>query len=569
MAILSSEECKLECSIFHYFVWQSTKLAATENANKTVAVDEEATSDADLTCEVKSKGRNCDLAAQTGKPASNETVYLDDDTKPPASSSARALIAKYRRLVDIIQKDFSHVAKSDSLSLDSTIPEVYSRWMRHEEPTEDKFSSQRCLESFRDKGTASDGTAESPPSKSVKRRRVDEDAIKGQKISRRTAVECRPDIPDDVKAILLNVSKENSQVKKKVVRLETKLLKTELKLETRQERLKEEAKLKVARLKSKVEREKEKLDAHQQKIKEAKRRKREEKLKAKASSGKKYFRWEDRFDQLVEFFKEHGHCKVPRSYHKNPSLADWVSDQRKYYRKKAPIMTKDCIEKLQSIGFLWNPPSVQKTFEARVEECKAFKAKYGHLNIPHLHDKNEDGSEVNEEQKSLRIWALSIRSQYRRRSEGIHNKLDKIRIKALEDIGFDWGVDSEIPETVAPFDDRFVDRIEQMRKVREICGTCNDKKSILTVFPGNLSLCLWAKTQRRMFVKWQNGETSSLTEERREMLRSIEFDFEPRKHYAAPSKKKVSQGSENLVEESNDIVAEAFYESDGNESAFI
>ena len=44
--------------------------------------------------------------------------------------------------------------------------------------------------------------------------------------------------------------------------------------------------------------------------------------------------WEERFDELVEFKDEFGHCNVSQNYAANPALAKWVRTQRQITRKR-------------------------------------------------------------------------------------------------------------------------------------------------------------------------------------------------------------------------------------------
>jgi len=64
--------------------------------------------------------------------------------------------------------------------------------------------------------------------------------------------------------------------------------------------------------------------------------------------------WEVRYQQLIQWKEEHGHCIVPQHF---PVLGQWVHGQRNEYRKvkrgqKSP-MTKERIEKLEAIGFVF------------------------------------------------------------------------------------------------------------------------------------------------------------------------------------------------------------------------
>lgn len=67
--------------------------------------------------------------------------------------------------------------------------------------------------------------------------------------------------------------------------------------------------------------------------------------------------WLNMFEELKQFYNEHGHCKVPQVYAKNPKMGQWVKSQRTQYRLlqngKHSSMTKARIKLLESIGFIW------------------------------------------------------------------------------------------------------------------------------------------------------------------------------------------------------------------------
>ena len=68
--------------------------------------------------------------------------------------------------------------------------------------------------------------------------------------------------------------------------------------------------------------------------------------------------WNHRFEELIKFKQEYGHCIVPQLFTQNKGLGKWVSKQREQYRRlldnKYSFMTKERIEKLNEIGFSWN-----------------------------------------------------------------------------------------------------------------------------------------------------------------------------------------------------------------------
>jgi len=69
--------------------------------------------------------------------------------------------------------------------------------------------------------------------------------------------------------------------------------------------------------------------------------------------------WSERVTQLKAYKLEHGDCMVPINYAPNPSLAQFVSVQRKNMNllkrgKKAYGLTKERIKELTDIGFVWS-----------------------------------------------------------------------------------------------------------------------------------------------------------------------------------------------------------------------
>jgi hypothetical protein len=70
--------------------------------------------------------------------------------------------------------------------------------------------------------------------------------------------------------------------------------------------------------------------------------------------------WERQFAMLTDYATLHGDCRVPISY-PNRKLAHFVANQRKQYNarckknnKNPSALTEERIQRLQSIGFVWN-----------------------------------------------------------------------------------------------------------------------------------------------------------------------------------------------------------------------
>jgi hypothetical protein len=69
--------------------------------------------------------------------------------------------------------------------------------------------------------------------------------------------------------------------------------------------------------------------------------------------------WLERWQELAEFKQRYGHPNVPKNYYENSQLAVWVKCQRRQYKLyeagQGSNMTPDRIERLNSLGFVFNP----------------------------------------------------------------------------------------------------------------------------------------------------------------------------------------------------------------------
>ncbi|CAJ1945912.1 unnamed protein product [Cylindrotheca closterium] len=72
--------------------------------------------------------------------------------------------------------------------------------------------------------------------------------------------------------------------------------------------------------------------------------------------------WEQRLNELAEYKKEHGDCRVPSTYPQNPQLAMWVKSQRrqfKLYREGLNSnLSEERLQSLNELGFTWELRSV-------------------------------------------------------------------------------------------------------------------------------------------------------------------------------------------------------------------
>ncbi len=132
------------------------------------------------------------------------------------------------------------------------------------------------------------------------------------------------------------------------------------------------------------------------------------------------------FSELCIFKNEKGHCNVPKDYERVPSLGNWVSIQRRDYKKG--VLSKERVEKLTNLGFVWDPYYDQ--WEAMFVELLQYKSENGHCNVSQKSAKNLE----------LARWVGRQRNAYKK------GNLSQERIVRLEQLGFAWNVINDVWE---------------------------------------------------------------------------------------------------------------------------
>jgi hypothetical protein len=131
--------------------------------------------------------------------------------------------------------------------------------------------------------------------------------------------------------------------------------------------------------------------------------------------------WNTKYEQLVEFKRKNGHCRVPRKYQEDKSLGKWVDKQRQQFQSKNTIRNDQRTKLLEELGFVWgvdNPVQWKKQYEKLVE----FKQKNGHCLVPTQY----------QEDVALGNWVSTQRTRH------AQNKMPLDRKELLEELGFAW-----------------------------------------------------------------------------------------------------------------------------------
>ncbi len=124
--------------------------------------------------------------------------------------------------------------------------------------------------------------------------------------------------------------------------------------------------------------------------------------------------WEERFSELLSYKVEHGDVNIPNEWH--TGLGAWVGTQRQY--KKRMCLTQEKINRLDEIGFEWDPIEMQ--WRKRFEELIAYKMVHDNLDVPVSWP------------TGLGSWVNVQRTFFK------NGKLSSEKFQQLNDVSFNW-----------------------------------------------------------------------------------------------------------------------------------
>jgi superfamily II DNA or RNA helicase len=173
--------------------------------------------------------------------------------------------------------------------------------------------------------------------------------------------------------------------------------------------------------------------------------------------------WDERFGELVAYKDRFGDCDVPTRWGEGRRLATWVVGQRQ--ARKLGKLSAEKIEKLDQIGFLWNP--LEALWEHYLEKLATFRKTHGHSNP----------SQLLKDHKGLGAW---VTKQRLLRTEGL---LSSGRIAQLDELGMVW----------SPRDDAWHRMFTKLTEYHAKHGHAN----VSTGDAGEWQLAHWLTVQRR------------------------------------------------------------------------
>eukprot|EP00592_Proboscia_alata_P015013 CAMPEP_0194397160 /NCGR_PEP_ID=MMETSP0174-20130528/125392_1 /TAXON_ID=216777 /ORGANISM="Proboscia alata, Strain PI-D3" /LENGTH=1054 /DNA_ID=CAMNT_0039193311 /DNA_START=335 /DNA_END=3496 /DNA_ORIENTATION=- len=213
--------------------------------------------------------------------------------------------------------------------------------------------------------------------------------------------------------------------------------------------------------------------------------------------------WEKSYDELVEFVREKGHARVPRNFPQNIRLGNWVQKQRLNYKKlqkgESFSLTKNRVELLEKVGFEWVCSPLP--WESFYEQLASFLKENGHTRVPEKYSQN----------RRLGKFVIHQRQNYKKFQSGDISAMTENQILLLNKINFEW--DCSAP----PWGKRYEELVAFVKDF----GHARVPKAFLA----QPSLGKWVSTQRTNYKKLHNGEASSMTKDRIELLEKVGFEW--------------------------------------------
>jgi tetratricopeptide (TPR) repeat protein len=131
--------------------------------------------------------------------------------------------------------------------------------------------------------------------------------------------------------------------------------------------------------------------------------------------------WQELVAELSKYRRRYGDCLVPAMWIENQSLAHWVLKMRS--ARKHGILTKEQIQELDQLGFVWDcnlRAKWEERFQHQFKALAAYQKKRGHCLVPNSYD------------RKLAAWVSCLRTQRK------ESKLAPKRIRLLNTLGFCW-----------------------------------------------------------------------------------------------------------------------------------
>jgi hypothetical protein len=213
--------------------------------------------------------------------------------------------------------------------------------------------------------------------------------------------------------------------------------------------------------------------------------------------------WHDNFAALKEHWEKHNNHETG-----DPKVEKWLKKQGYEYSRfekgEKSSMTRSRLDLLESIGVTFEGGN--SAFDARVKELKAFKAKYGHCQVPKLYKPNP----------GLGRWCARTRAQYRIFKNSRRCPLTQDKIDMLTELGFSWTSTLKHSPNVS-----WEAKLNDLKAYKDRVGNTNVPKN----YKEDKELASWTRNQRAQYMAKKRGKKSPMTDERIARLEEIGFEW--------------------------------------------
>jgi hypothetical protein len=125
--------------------------------------------------------------------------------------------------------------------------------------------------------------------------------------------------------------------------------------------------------------------------------------------------WEENYQELVAFHKQHGHVRVAESSVEHPQLGQWVASQRNQENRGKLLPERKAL--LDALGFEWRGIN-KRDWQRMYERLQQFYQQEGHC------------SPIRQADKPLAIWVMDQRKR--------RGRLSNDQEAQLNELGFRW-----------------------------------------------------------------------------------------------------------------------------------
>lgn len=211
--------------------------------------------------------------------------------------------------------------------------------------------------------------------------------------------------------------------------------------------------------------------------------------------------WDRSFEKLKRYQRNNGHCNVPQLEGK---LGRFVRHQRQLMMERQrhgaqTTLTDERIEKLESIGFIWDLNEFR--WNEKLQQLRDYAEENGGTcNVPQSYGELGD-------------WCETQREQYVLKRNGKSTFLTHEREKALTKLGFTWRRGEQVRSRR---EENWNRKLKELKKYKATHGHCR--------VPRSHELANWVNRQRSGYRSLLRGEKSFITEERRIELSKIGFE---------------------------------------------